>query len=216
MTASQSGTGSNNARIYTLGQNRIEVPCHFNPAEFTLAKSNTWTAANVLTTQDQYRFEKEGLRKISGLRLWFDTYEKNAKVTDVTDKLRDMMKAPENGAPPHVVFQWGQYVSFTAIITSVEEQYKLFFPDGRPARSVVTIALEEVPPKVLSGSGQNPTSRAAGARRSRMVQMGDTLDWIAYSELGDPNAWRMLAEMNDLDDPRKLRPGQRLLIPSDS
>ena len=49
----------------------------------------------------------------------------------------------------------------------------------------------------------------------RVVQLGDTIDQIATEEMGEPSDWRRLAEANNLDDPRRLRPGQVLLIPAE-
>ena len=213
----QDGSGSgNNATISTVDEPKIELPCQFNPSGFTLSKTNSWAEPKTLEATE-FQFTTEGLRRIDGLTLWFDTYEQDKAVTTLTDQLREMMRATVGGKnntkprPPHVVFTWGQYRSFTCVVTSVAEEYKLFFADGRPARSQVKVSLLEVP---MPQTGQNPTSRAAGARRVYTVQLGDTLDWIASTELGDAGAWRSLAEANDVDDPRRLRPGQRLFIPS--
>ena len=44
---------------------------------------------------------------------------------------------------------------------------------------------------------------------------GDTLQSVAYRELGKPTYWRAIAELNDIDDPMRAgRPGTVLLIPS--
>ncbi len=45
-----------------------------------------------------------------------------------------------------------------------------------------------------------------------MVHEGQTLDWIAYQEYGDPAYWRHIAETNDLANPKDLRPGQVLKL----
>src|SRR5262249_62096834 len=97
-------------------------------------------------------------------------------------------------------------------------QFTLFLSSGLPVRATLTIGLQEVPKDAAKNKskGQNPTSRAAGARRVHVVQPGDTIDLIASTELGDPNAWRRLAEANALDDPRRLRAGQPLLIPEEA
>ena len=42
---------------------------------------------------------------------------------------------------------------------------------------------------------------------------GDSLASIAYREYGAPAYWRALAEANGIDDPLRLRPGTRLLVP---
>jgi nucleoid-associated protein YgaU len=44
------------------------------------------------------------------------------------------------------------------------------------------------------------------------VRDGDTIDWIAYSEYGDSKMWRYIADVNGLDDPSRLRTGQKLSI----
>ena len=45
-----------------------------------------------------------------------------------------------------------------------------------------------------------------------MVQ-GDSLPTIAYREYGQPAMWRAVADLNRVDDPMRLRPGDRLLLP---
>jgi len=61
---------------------------------------------------------------------------------------------------------------------------------------------------------QNPTSGGPAGRRSHLVVQGDSLASIAQRELGDPNLWRVLAEMNDIDDPLIVVPGTSILVPS--
>ena len=46
------------------------------------------------------------------------------------------------------------------------------------------------------------------------METGDTLGWIAYKEYGQTGLWRLIAEANDLDGVRELRPGTVLLIPN--
>jgi nucleoid-associated protein YgaU len=43
---------------------------------------------------------------------------------------------------------------------------------------------------------------------------GDTLQSIAYRELGRPAYWRAIAELNGIDDPLRMTAGTTLLIPS--
>jgi len=60
---------------------------------------------------------------------------------------------------------------------------------------------------------QNPTSGGEGVRATHTVEWGDTLDLIAFREYGDATKWRPLAQANNLEDPRALRPGQKLVVP---
>jgi nucleoid-associated protein YgaU len=45
------------------------------------------------------------------------------------------------------------------------------------------------------------------------VVRGETLAQIAAEEYNDPTEWRLIADANNLDNPRLLSPGQVLVIP---
>src|SRR5438132_1089198 len=60
--------------------------------------------------------------------------------------------------------------------------------------------------------GQNPTSGGHDGYAFHQVIEGETIDIIAFQEYGSRTAWRHLAEVNNLDDPSRLAPGQRLLL----
>jgi hypothetical protein len=134
------------------------------------------------------------------------------------------MDAPEDRSnnsmhtrPPHVMFRWGDFETFPAVITQLSQKFTLFLETGMPVRATLTVALQEVPQQAVKNQtqAQNPSSRMAGARRVHVVDPGDTIDLIASKAFGEPTNWRLLAEANNLDDPRRLRPGQRLVIPAE-
>ncbi|MCB0969454.1 MAG: hypothetical protein KDB37_21670, partial [Ilumatobacter sp.] len=43
---------------------------------------------------------------------------------------------------------------------------------------------------------------------------GDSLAGIAHRELGDAKLWRVIADMNGIDDPLAVPPGTVVLLPS--
>jgi nucleoid-associated protein YgaU len=47
-----------------------------------------------------------------------------------------------------------------------------------------------------------------------VAQQGDTLWSIAAAEYGDARQWRPIAEANQITNPRELKPGQTLIVPS--
>jgi len=47
-----------------------------------------------------------------------------------------------------------------------------------------------------------------------VVQKGDTLSAIAEQKLGSPEKWKVIAQVNGIDDPATLRVGQKLVIPT--
>jgi hypothetical protein len=212
------------AQLYNADTGAMVVECHFNPDEVTISKSNTWEPENSSGTNlPDVHFKGEGARSLN-LTLVFDSYERRMDVRESTNKVLGLMDAPEDRSqnsqharPPHVMFRWGTFETFPAVITQLSQKFSLFLETGVPVRATLSLTLQEVPQQAIRNqtAGQNPTSRAAGARRIRTVQPGDTIDVIAAAELGEPNAWRRLAEANGLDDPRRLRAGRALLIPAD-
>jgi nucleoid-associated protein YgaU len=87
----------------------------------------------------------------------------------------------------------------------------MFRESGQPIRAVCTIELTETPP---GGKKQNPTSGSRGAQAIVQLVDGDSLAAIAYREYGDATKWRAIAEANSIDDPLRIRPGTKLLVPS--
>ncbi|MBI4494445.1 MAG: LysM peptidoglycan-binding domain-containing protein [Chloroflexi bacterium] len=207
-------------KFYNADTKSEVVTCHFNPDELSLSKTNQWNQKQVAGSNlPDVTFGGEGPQQLQ-MKLVFDSYEKRSDVRDATGKLLKLMQAPDgknDSRPPHVEFGWGQFRSFRAVLTQFSQTFTLFLENGTPVRANVQVTLQEVPKGTSANRerGQNPTSVAIGARRVRVVQPGDTLDLLAAQELGDPTAWRVLAEANQLDDPRRLQPGQMLLIPSE-
>lgn len=62
-------------------------------------------------------------------------------------------------------------------------------------------------------SGGNGTTDDDGGERTVVVEKGDTLWDIADEEYGDPTKWEVIAEANDIENPRDLEPGTTLVIP---
>lgn len=197
-----------------------DLECLFNPTDYTFAKKNTWKTDALKGNQvPKADFQGGGITTMT-FQLFFDTYDKGTDVrTDCTDKLLTMMKIVSSdssknvGQPPYVEFHWGETWSFKGVVTSVDLKFTLFTPNGTPVRATANVGLQQALDEKIY-AGQNPTSGGDGARASRLVQPGDTLDLIAYQEYGDPTMWRLLAGANQLEDPRALRSGQRLVIPS--
>lgn len=196
-----------------------EVKCLFRPKEYTFKKTNEWKPGKVVgLTMKPPKFTG-GQPMTLDMELFFDTYEAKTDVRTNTNGLWRMMKTTEKkkdgdtkrSEPPHVEFRWGQSWSFKAVITSIQQKFTLFLPDGTPVRSTVQISFLQAE-EDGKYPGQNPTSGAREGYAVHVVKEGESIDWIAFSEYGNSNAWRHLAAANGLDEPEKLRPGQRLLI----
>lgn len=212
--------GMATASLINLETN-TKVDFMFRPKEFSFAKTNGWQPGKAVGLQMSPPQFTGGQPMTMTLELFFDTFEEkeNRDVRLHTAPLWEMMGIPSGsrdpntnkGKPPFVRFTWGSLGSFIAVITQMTQKFTLFLGTGVPVRSTVTIALQQAQDETEQPL-QNPTSGGPGGLVVHTVTQGETIDWIAYQEYGDANAWRHLAAANHLEDPSRLLPGQRLLI----
>jgi hypothetical protein len=153
------------------------------------------------------------------LQLFFDDFASlQGDVTPKIDTLLSWTKPvvhadQDDRHPPEVQFVWGgnkQLDTFSGYITNVGVNYTLFRKDGTPVQARVDVTIQG---RDATPGGTNPTSRAIDSRRVREVREGDTLQSIAFQELQKPAYWRAIAELNGIDDPLRVRSGQRLIVP---
>lgn len=201
------------------------VDCLFNPTEYSFSKSNTWQRNDIVGRDlPLVNFQGGGVMTMS-VSLLFDTYSRQragGQAEDVrtyTEKVLDLMKIDptlknrknKQGRPPRVRFRWGNSWSFKAVITEIKQRFTLFLSDGTPVRATLDVTFQQVEEEGTFPN-QNPTS-GGEARSMHVVGPGETIDGIAFQEYGDSAQWRVIADYNHLDDPLRLRPGQKLAIP---
>lgn len=211
----QPAADGTNAKV---GAKVDEVAFQFNPKEVTIQKSAKWERKPATGAK------KAGPPQFTGsepckltLEMFFDaTGTQDAGVVATVEKLFTCCVPTEKSAgndkpsPPLVALHWGQVTSFAAFVTSVSAKYTLFSADGTPIRALCSVSLEEMPVEPWK---QNPTSGGMSVRRAHSLVDGDTLASVAFAEYGDPMLWRQLAAFNHIDDPLRLAPGTRLLLP---
>ena len=213
------------AKIVCVGDNKPsgtgEIECMFNPTEYRLTQT-----LNV--TRNQTPAKDGGTPEFSGTnamtlttQLFFDDF--GAMQGDVTPKITTLLSWTHPTAasldkkkpcPPLVSFRWGgnpQLDDFSGFLKSVVVNYTIFRKDGTPVQAKVDITIEGQPEAI---GGQNPTSHSINSRRVHTMIDGDSLQSVAYRELGKPAYWRAIAELNGIDDPQRVQAGTTLLIPS--
>lgn len=193
-----------------------EMNFRFNPTQLALNKEANYQGTNTRSSEEggQEQYSNTGTRTLA-FSVLLDEWEAPAgsdvgSMVDTLQKWCNPEPDSDPPSPPTAMFVWGKF-RFTGQLKSVNATFNLFRRDGSPARAEVQVSMRERPEQVR---GQNPTSGGPPGRRSRRVVEGDTLPSIAYRELGDPNLWRVIADMNGIDDPTAVGPGTHLLIPS--
>ncbi len=122
----------------------------------------------------------------------------------------------EAARPPDLVVQWGPPVAgfmVTAQLTSCTIDYVRIGTDGIPLHAECTLKLKETPTPL---SMTNPTSGGRPGRHRHVVHSDESLASIATQAFGTPNAWRVIADVNGIDDPASIRPGDVVYLPARS
>lgn len=205
----------------------VRVKCLFNPKELSVEKSNQYAEVNIPGLSSPIlQFVKGNARSVT-LDLFFDTYEEGRDVRLSTDLITgwdagsmQSRLSPTKGlmdidsdlhAPPVCIFTWGDF-SFQCIIEKVSKKFTMFHPDGFPVRATLNVTLKEY--KEVDVQVKEISLQSADLTKRWIVTLGDSLWSIAFKEYGDPGDWRLIANANNIDNPRILNPGQGLIIPA--
>ncbi len=209
---------SANGSLSAPGALKFQLDFQFNPKEIALAKSASWKRepAKGSASAPPPQFTGSQPSKLT-LEMFFDASAKqDTSVVKTVEKLFSLTTPTEasltakKASPPWVVFRWGSLTGFLAYVSQVQAKYTMFTADGLPIRATCQVTLEE-----LAGAApkQNPTSGGLVPHRVHQVVQGDSLPTIAFREYGQPAMWRAVAHLNRVDDPMRLHPGDRLLLP---
>jgi hypothetical protein len=209
---------SSDGSLAAPGGQMFKLDFQFNPKELQLTKAASWKReqAKGNKTASPPQFTGPQPSKLT-LEMFFDASAKqDTSVVKTVEKLFTLTVPTETSltskkaSPPWVIFRWGGLTGFLAYVSQVQAKYTLFTAEGVPIRATCQVTLEE-----LAGEAprQNPTSGGLVPHRAHTVVEGDSLPAIAYREYGQPVLWRAVAELNGIDDPMRLRPGTRLLLP---
>ncbi|WP_437576641.1 CIS tube protein [Sorangium sp. So ce887] len=168
-------------------------------------------------------FVGAGTTKLAA-QLWFDVSGEQAPgeavddVRKLTQKVaffitpKKDQKDPKKFVPPAVRFLWGSF-QFDGIMESLEESLEFFSSDGKPLRASVSFTLtqqkitkfvfrETAPPGTGGGD-------PAGTRPLTPAPAGSTVQGLAARQ-GNRDDWQGVATANDVENPRRLKPGQLL------
>jgi hypothetical protein len=195
------------------------IDFQFNPKELSLNKSASWkrTPSKGAKSAGPPEYQGPQPSKLT-VEMFFDASDtQDTSVVKAVEELfaccvpTSETRQAQRSSPPWVVFHWGGITGFPGYVSQVQVKYTLFTTSGVPIRAVCQVTMEEISGET---AGQNPTSGALAARRVHRLRSGDTLQALAWSEYGDPAAWRVIADVNGIDDPLRLAEGRELLLPS--
>lgn len=205
----------------------VRVPCLFNPKEFSVEKSNQYAEVSIPGLPSSvFQFVRGNARTVT-MDLFFDTYEQGTDVRLFTDQITGWDAGVANSklpngpkglmdidadlhVPPVCLFVWGSF-TFQCIIERVSKRFTMFLPEGIPVRATLNLTLKEY--REVDMQVKEIDTRSADLTKRWMVKEGDSLWSIAVAEYGDPGDWRLIADKNNIDNPRFLQPGVEIVIP---
>lgn len=184
----------------------------FNPAEYSIQKSNQFAETPLLGLPTPIRQFISGGAETLTLDLFFDTYETGEDVRVYTDKVAGLMNIdPDLHAPPTLRLIWGRQLDFKCVLEQVTKKFTMFLADSTPVRATLSVTFKEY--KTIQEQLLSRPLQSADRTKRRVVKEGDSLWLIAAQEYDDPALWRPIADENAIDNPRFLIPGMELTIP---
>jgi Contractile injection system tube protein len=192
-----------------------EFVAMFNPNQFTLKYEVDYERQNARgTSSSPLPFQNIKPREFT-LELHIDGTGLAAELTDVAEKVNSFLQvaAEYNGdihRTPYLKVVWGAFVS-KCVLKAADVAFTLFKPDGSPLRGKITATFMEAHPDRLRARSERANS--PDLTHVRQAKAGDTLPWMTHGIYKTPDYYVQIAQVNDLDNFRKLKPGQQLRFP---
>ena len=123
----------------------------------------------------------------------------------------------EQHAPNAVQIQWGEVIDGTYRLQSADITYKSFDRNANPVRAELDVVFikhnpaEQGDTSNVSGAGENASPDLT---HTRIVKAGDTLPLLTREIYGSSDYYLLVAAANNLNNFRRLEPGQQLIFPS--
>jgi nucleoid-associated protein YgaU len=186
-----------------------QVPVMFNPEEYALETGNSFAEIGIPgLAKPPIQYVRGNLRTLQ-MELFFDTYERQSDVRAETRRITALLeKNRTTQAPPVLLFTWGS-LQFKCVLENASQRFIMFLNNGTPVRARLNVTFkefEQVEVEVQQGLFIGPPT-------VRNILEGDRLEKLAHEFLGDPGAWREIAQANNIDNPLRLNTGATLIIP---
>lgn len=112
--------------------------------------------------------------------------------------------------PRYLRLEWGD-LRFDCRLESVEVSYTLFNRNGKPIRAELNATfVEDVAPKKLAAVTDR---QSPDLTHKRQIVSGDTLPLMSYDIYRDPSQYIRVAQFNNINNFRKLKPDTALKFP---
>ena len=188
----------------------------FNPFEYSIERANNFKSSAIPGLSGPLLQFIHGEADMLSMELFLDDFTDppgpgGKSVRERLDDIASLLEIDRDlHAPPPVQFVWGP-LTFKAVLEKLSRKITLFQPEGVPARATLNVSFKEY--KTLAELVREPRLQSADRSKRRLIVGRDSLWALAAREYHDPALWRVIADRNDLDDPREVAPGDWVMVP---
>ncbi|NEP89936.1 MAG: LysM peptidoglycan-binding domain-containing protein [Okeania sp. SIO2C2] len=205
---------------------RVEAEPHFQKEpDLPLTQATNQLSASTVQTKADTSVNPNSLATATQpktnppltLELFFDVTESLIfqDVRQETNNIVALTLIPRDEEHPSVCeISWGDApvgsdFPFVGVITSLTQKFTLFKGNGKPLRANLSVTVLEFLAPLVDKRKTDPELT------TRIIKGGDTLSDISAQFYNNPKLWRIIAQANQLDDPRNLEMqiGRTLIIP---
>ena len=113
--------------------------------------------------------------------------------------------------PNKVEIKWGSLHIKNCYVAGYNIAFKLFSPDGKPIRAVVSLSFQCMMDQIQRAKEANKSS--PDLTHVKTIRMGDELFLMCQEVYKSPKYYLQVAEKNNILNFRKLKQGDKLLFP---
>lgn len=135
-------------------------------------------------------------------------------VRDYTKKVTDLMLVVEKlHRPPVVKLKWSK-LQFYGFLVKCKQEYVKFNELGVPVRAWLHCVFQAAMSPELEKKLGIFSPGSPDTTKYHTVCQGDSLWSMAVEAYGQPEQWRLIADANDIANPRRLRSGELMRMPA--
>lgn len=212
----------NKAKIIVMDKNESQIKTLtvlFNPNKYTIKKSSNFNSAQINNEDNPTLQFLNGEVSTLDMELFFDTYHQRdasskqyEDVRKYTDEIQKLLYIySDDHQPPVCLVSWGS-LAFKGYLVDLTEEYVMFSNEGIPVRANLKVTFKGH--TSMKDQMQSASKQSADRTKERVISEGDQLWSLSQKEYGDSNKWRDIARANNIQNPRKLKSGQKLVVPS--
>lgn len=211
----------------------------YNPESYTLSRSVQYRPPDGFSVeQPSVQFIIGGLDQLT-CRLFFDTLssgnevggsagdkqsffnnsakpaiEKQIDVRNYTQRVTNLLLVhPDLHRPQKVELKWSS-LQFSGYLVWCSQNFVKFNEQGMPVRAWLDCSFLEARSQLAAKLGTGKSLNSPDTTKFHTVSQGESLWSLSTEAYGQPDQWRLIADANGIENPRRLMSGETLRLPA--